>query len=177
MYPSAKVLHSIRSKRNPRGLSTLSKEALEKEPLRQPSLLERPKWKFDSPTKCKRMLGRLKPIKTSIRFKNTSKYLNIMNITITPPLNELKLMMEPIVAFRIVDMHPLQVPHNDPKTIKVNVLVVDAPMAAYIILMQFELDYRKVRRLYKDHKMIREFYYVSLKSVSEEDKTCQVEPS
>ncbi|KAJ8421189.1 hypothetical protein Cgig2_030946 [Carnegiea gigantea] len=81
------------------------------------------------------------------------------------------------------------------RKVKVNLLVIDATMAynaqlglptlntikaivaSYLLLMQFELNDDKVERLYGDQKMVKECYYVNLKSLSEKNRTHQVQPS
>jgi len=75
------------------------------------------------------------------------------------------------------------------RTVDVNFLVVDIPMAynvilgrptlsaikaiiaPYLLLMWFELDKDRVGKLYGDKKMACECYYVSLKSLGRKDET------
>ena len=73
-------------------------------------------------------------------------------------------------------------------TIDINFLVVDIPMrynvilrrptlnaikaiiSPYLLLIQFELDHRRVGKLYGDQKMARECYCVSLKSLGRKEE-------
>jgi len=75
---------------------------------------------------------------------------------------------------------------DNSRTVDVNFLVVDVPMAynviigrptlsvlkavvaLYLLLMQFELDDGRVGKLFGDQRMARECYYVSLKSLARE---------
>ena len=77
---------------------------------------------------------------------------------------------------------------DNSRTVDVNFLVVDVPMAynviierptlsmlkavvaPYLLLMQFELDDRGVGKLFGDQRMARECYYVSLKSLGRKEE-------
>jgi len=84
---------------------------------------------------------------------------------------------------------------DNPRTVDVNFLVVDVPMAynfilgcptlstikvviaPYLLLMQFEMDDGRVGKLLGDRRMARECYYVSLKSLGRKDEAPPAESS
>ncbi|KAJ8451504.1 LOW QUALITY PROTEIN: hypothetical protein Cgig2_018138 [Carnegiea gigantea] len=54
---------------------------------------------------------------------------------------------------------------------------VNAVVTPYLLLVQFELDDGKVGKLYEDQKMVRECYYVSLKSLGRKEEPLSGEAS
>jgi len=85
--------------------------------------------------------------------------------------------------------------NDNSRTVNMNFLVVDVPMAyniiierptlsmvkaviaPYLLLMQFELDDGRVRKLFGDQRMACECYYVSLKSLGRKEETALAESS
>jgi len=83
---------------------------------------------------------------------------------------------------------------DNPRTVDMNFLVVDVPMAYYVIigrptlsmvkaviapyllLMQFKLDDGRIGELFGDQRMACECYYVSLKTLKGREETTLAEP-
>jgi len=91
---------------------------------------------------------------------------------------------------------PVRIGEKDnSRTVNVNFVVVDVPMAynviighpnlsmvkviiaPYLLLMQFELDDGRVGKLFEDQRMAYECYYVNLKSLGRKEETALAESS
>jgi len=138
---------------------------------------------------------------------NTGSSVDIITLECFKKLHyseeDLEVTHTPLVGFGGQHIYPVGVKKltvrvgekDNSRTVDVNFLVVDVPMAynviigrptlsvlkavvaPYLLLMQFELEDGRVGKLFGDQRMARECYYVSLKSLGRKEEAPVTEVS